>query len=393
MVRILYHHRIRADDGQAVHVRQLILALRAQGHQVLECALVPKAQAPSELAAPPSRWSHLHLPRAAAEIAEMLYNRRGVAQLRRAARDFRPDFIYERHALHCYAGLTAARLLGVPLLLEVNAPMCDEMERLGLLRMPRRARRTERLVLGGADRVIAVTEVLRQRLIECGADPRRCLVIGNGADPALYSGERDAQALAVRARLHLPADAFVIGFVGFMRPWHRLEHAVTALAQPGLERVHLLLVGNGPALADVIGAAATAGVSARLHAIGAVPAAALPAHLGACDAALIPGINRYASPLKLFDSLAAAVPTLAPDQPNLREIITDAVDGVLFEPGSPPALTDRIRFLLADAERARAIGRAGRRRLLECDWTWAGNARRTLAAYEAVVAERAEVRR
>ena len=44
-LRILYHHRIRADDGQAVHVRELIGALRRRGHQVLECALVPKAGA------------------------------------------------------------------------------------------------------------------------------------------------------------------------------------------------------------------------------------------------------------------------------------------------------------------------------------------------------------
>ena len=43
--RILYHHRIRADDGQAVHVREMIHALRAAGHEVLEVALVPKAGA------------------------------------------------------------------------------------------------------------------------------------------------------------------------------------------------------------------------------------------------------------------------------------------------------------------------------------------------------------
>jgi hypothetical protein len=43
--RILYHHRIRADDGQAVHVRELIAALRTAGHVVDECALVPKTGA------------------------------------------------------------------------------------------------------------------------------------------------------------------------------------------------------------------------------------------------------------------------------------------------------------------------------------------------------------
>ena len=43
--RILYHHRIRAEDGQAVHVRELVGALRAAGHEVRECALVSKADA------------------------------------------------------------------------------------------------------------------------------------------------------------------------------------------------------------------------------------------------------------------------------------------------------------------------------------------------------------
>jgi len=39
-LRILYHHRTRALDGQAVHVRALIRGLRSLGHQVQEVAMV-----------------------------------------------------------------------------------------------------------------------------------------------------------------------------------------------------------------------------------------------------------------------------------------------------------------------------------------------------------------
>ena len=63
--RILYHHRIRADDGQAVHVRELIAALREAGHEVLECALVQKSSGGD---GPPSGarfWQGLSLPRRA----------------------------------------------------------------------------------------------------------------------------------------------------------------------------------------------------------------------------------------------------------------------------------------------------------------------------------------
>ena len=114
--RILYHHRIRAEDGQAVHVRELIAALRNAGHEVRECALVPKASANAApdrpkpgSASKPGFWQRLSLPRAAVEVLEIAYNQQGRAMLRAAAAEFRPDFVYERHALHCRAGLDVAR--------------------------------------------------------------------------------------------------------------------------------------------------------------------------------------------------------------------------------------------------------------------------------------------
>ncbi|MFO1052094.1 MAG: glycosyltransferase family 4 protein [Planctomycetota bacterium] len=385
--RILYHHRIRADDGQAVHVRELIEALREEGHEVLECALVQKTRQAPKAGAAQSRgrgglWRRLSLPRFAVEMLEIAYGRQGARMLRRAAAEFRPDFIYERHALHCDAGLRAARALGVPLLLEVNSPFCDEMATLGLLRFPRIARRTERRVLGGADLVFAVTGVLRDILVGHGARADRTLVVQNGAVPERYGDAAHAEGRALRARLNIGDEAFVLGFVGYMRPWHRLDLAVELLLQPEFARLHLLLVGDGPARAEVEAQAAMLGVAGRVHLCGAVPSDRVPAHVCAFDAALVPAINRYASPLKLFDSLAAGVATLAPRQPNLQEIVHDGVNGVLFTPSDAGSLRAAVGSLCSDPHRARAIGERGRADLLEGEWTWRGNARRVIRAYE-----------
>jgi len=381
--RILYHHRIRADDGQAVHVSELIGALRRAGHEVLECALVPKAEPVAnteEADGAGSLWTKLSLPRRVVEVLEIAYSAQGTRMLMRAAADFRPHMIYERHALHCRAGLVAARRLGVPLLEEVNSPMCDEMARLGALCFPRRARRAERSVLAGADCVLAVTEVLRQRLLECGAEPERTRVISNGSQPERFGAE--ARRAGRRLRAGLPADAFVLGFVGYMRPWHRLDMALEAMAQPDLQCVHLMLVGEVPALQAVQSRAAALQLGARVHTMGVVPPDRLPAHVCAFDAALIPAINGYASPLKMFDSLAAGVITLAPDQPNLRERIEDGENGVLFAVGDVEALAERLRLVVTCPERARQIGESGLRSLIENEWTWDGNARRVTSCYE-----------
>ncbi len=384
--RILYHHRIRADDGQAVHVRELIGALRAQGHTVHECALVPKTGARPHAAAPAKQgfWQRLQLPRRAIEVLEILYDRTGRRRLLQAASDLRPDFVYERHALHCRSGLDAARQLGVPLLLEVNSPMVTEMQRLGSLRFAARARRTERAVLAGADAVLAVTRVLGDLLVAAGARPERVHVIGNGAVPERYGAEAVAAAATVRARWQLPAGAFALGFVGYARPWHRLDLVLDVLRQPGFEAVALVLIGEGPAIEPLLLQARAAGLRDRVRALGAVPADLLPAHVLACDGALIPAINDYASPLKLFDSLAAGVPTLAPDQPNLRENVQHGVTALLFQPGATDDLARQLLRLVQDREFARRLGAAGRAALRQHDWTWAGNARRVTAVFESL---------
>ncbi|MBL8724732.1 MAG: glycosyltransferase family 4 protein [Planctomycetes bacterium] len=387
--RILYHHRIRADDGQAVHVREVIGALRAAGHDVHEAALVPKtgvAPTVRTAARAPSFWQRLSLPRPAIEVAERLYNRTGRRLLRAAAAQCRPDFVYERHALHCHAGLDVARELGVPLLLEVNSPMVDEMQKLGKLWFRGAALRTERQVLGAADAVLAVTEVLGQMLVQRGARPAAVHVVGNGAVPERYDAAARAAAVQLRAQWALPAGAFVLGFIGYMRPWHRLDLVLDVMSRPGFGELVLVLAGAGPALPMLRARAAALGLGARFLALGEVPPAELPAHVLALDAALIPAINAYASPLKLFDSLAAGVPTLAPDQPNLRENLQDGQNGLLFQPGSADALAAALGRLVQDRAFAARLGAAGRQSLLAQRWTWAGNAER-IAAIAARVLE------
>ena len=403
-LRILYHHRIRADDGQAVHVRELIWALRRAGHTVREVALVPKAgdgTGPDPAALPAaaaagdragagpeagdqeggrSLWQRVSLPRIAVECMEIVYSRTGCRMLTKAARDFRPDVIYERHALHCTAGLWAARRLGIPRLLEVNSPMVREMAALGKLRFPRQARRAERDSVCQADKVLPVTQVLADILVaETGVARARLAVVGNGAQPDRYGAEVFTAGKRRREALGIPAGATVLGFVGYARPWHRLDLVLEELAGAGRERMHLLLVGDGPAMAPTLARARDLGVAARCHPVGAVPPGDVPPWTCAMDAALIPAINDYASPLKLFDSLAAGVLTIAPDQPNLREVIQHGETGWLFAPGDRASLGAAVDLLARDGERARAIGQAGRAALLAEGWTWDGNAARVAA--------------
>jgi len=125
-------------------------------------------------------------------------------------------------------------------------------------------------------------------------------------------------------------------------------------------------------------------VADRVHFLGPRPHGEVPELLAAFDVALVPAINPYASPLKLHEYMAAGLATVAPDQPNLREVLTSGENALLVPPDDGPALAAAIERLAADAELRERLGRAARRTVEERDLTWRGNARRVVAAVEAL---------
>jgi hypothetical protein len=160
-VRILYHHRTQAEDGQAVHIRALQRAFAELGHEVVEVSLVarkgtarPASGADAKPAGGRSSWEIVtRLPRFARELAEYAYTSVGRPRILAAARRHEVDFLYERYAFGNAAGVMAARRLRKPLILEVNSPMVLELSRTRGLSFPRTARRLEDWIFRSADRV------------------------------------------------------------------------------------------------------------------------------------------------------------------------------------------------------------------------------------------------
>jgi len=82
------------------------------------------------------------MPRVLVELAQLAYNVRSLWQLIVTLRRRRYDFIYERYALYNIAGLIAARMFGLVLILEVNTPYArhGEILRLAICTVGARAR-------------------------------------------------------------------------------------------------------------------------------------------------------------------------------------------------------------------------------------------------------------
>lgn len=395
-MKILYHHRTQAEDGQAVHIRSLVRAFESLGHSVREVALVEKTgdadPARGAAAATPADggrgrafpWSLVgHVPRFVREIAEYGYTVPARKRLLAAIADVRPDFIYERYAFGNAAGVKVAAAEGLPLVLEVNSPMVLELTRTRGLSFPRHARRVETSIFKAADRVAVVTQVLGDMLIEMGVDPARIFVTPNGVHLDHFAAPDRRAARADLGIAHVEGP--VLGFTGYYRDWHRLDLVIDGMKDDAaLADAHLVLVGMGPVEDSLRARAAERGVGDRVHFAGTRPHHRIPAILPAFDVGLVPAINPYASPLKLHEYMAAGVVPVAPDQPNLREVLTDGVDALLFPPGDGAALNRALGRLAADPSLRGTLGAAARDAVVSRDLTWEGNAKRVISEVESL---------
>lgn len=398
-MNILYHHRTQAEDGQAVHIRSLVAAFKELGHGVREVALVEKtgekdpasAGAVAPKAAPKkdgksnSAWALVtRVPRFVREIAEYAYTVPAGRRLRRAIEEYQPSFIYERYAFGNAAGVRESARTGLPLILEVNSPMVLELQKTRGLSFPRHARRVETSIFQRATKIAVVTDVLGQMVADMGVDPGKIFVTPNGVHMDRYeSPDREA----ARKDLGIGhVDGCVLGFTGYYREWHRLDLVIDGLADDArLAKAHLVLVGLGPVEDALIARAKERGVSDRVHFAGTRPHHKIPDVLPAFDVGLVPAINPYASPLKLHEYMAAGVCPVAPDQPNLREVLENGKDSILVPPGDGAALNEALGRLATDDALRRGLGAAARQTVIDRDLTWLGNAKRVLAHVEDLV--------
>lgn len=353
-----------------VHIESLVAALRAAGHEVQ--VVGPPTYDSVALGGESPTFTRIRrlLPGALGELAEMAYGLVSTVRLARAARRFRPDVVYERANLFHVAGSWTAWRRGVPLLLEVNSPLAEERARFSQLKLKRLAHAAERFVWRRADIVLPVTEVLAGYVTAAGVPRARIAVVPNGIDLGDFAG------LPSKA----PGEAVELGFVGFIRHWHGLDRVLRGLAAwRGSPRVNLTVVGEGPARADLESLAAELGLADRVRFTGLATREEIPRLVAGFDIALQPASVPYASPLKLFEYMAAGRAIIAPDQPNIREVLEQGRTAVLFDPASPEAMWQGIESLARDAVLRARIGSAAREEVQRKDFTWSGNARRVVA--------------
>jgi glycosyltransferase involved in cell wall biosynthesis len=357
----------------------MVKAFRELGHEVEMVALVELEGAGGKKTRGGGwGWLARWVPNWLYELMSLTYNLYGYRRLCRAVREKSPDLIYERYSLNTFCGIWAGRRFGIPMVLEVNAPLCQEQSRLGKLAFGRLARFSERWICSNSTKTITVTQVMKDLLAQEGVPETHVVVMPNGIDPGHFNPEVSGEA--VRKRYNLQGHV-VVGFVGWFRKWHGLEMLLEIVHEADLagRGVRLLLVGDGPAFADLSRYVDTHGLGSSVIFTGPVGRAEIAAHIAAMDITVQPSVTDYACPMKIIEYMGMGKCVVAPDQPNIREILEDGVTGLLFRGRDKSSLHAALGKLVGDPVQCKALGSNAREQIFGRGFLWKANAERVLS--------------
>lgn len=354
--------------GSLGHIAGVLKGLRKLGHSPVLASVEAIPTTPPETPLIPlrtagQRWLH-------AEQAQLAFNRTILHDVAATWQGAPPRFVYQRHALNCYAGLALARRFCSPFILEYNGPEVWVADNWGRpLRERGLATACEAVSLRGADLVVTVSDVLRDSLLVSGLPPHRVITIPNAVDLDVFRPDTPADAL--RRSLAI-ADRTVVGFIGTFGRWHGVEKliaafpAVLASATPDLPPPHLLLVGDGARMGAAREAVAALGLDAHVTLTGLVPQQDGPAHIAAFDIAVAPtdpnpdGTPFFGSPTKLFEYMAAGRAIVASALGQVGDVLRDGETALLTRPDDVGSLAAALSRLCRDPALRLRLGAAAR---------------------------------
>ncbi len=350
--------------GAAIQLRELAWGLHARRHHVVV------ATRPSDIWTEKCRAAGI---RHAALSMRHALDLRAVLALAQLLRE------HQIQVVHCHKGkartlaLLAGLLARIPVLIlnrGVSFPL-DRWNRLGYT--------TPRVTA-----VVAVCESIKRRLVATGVPAEKIEVIYSGTDLARFHPGVDGAP--VRRELGVAAGEVLVTQIG-IRSWRGNDDVLDAMVRVHREAPHARLLFVGAPAARIV----SLGDKARARGLAGVVTVLghredVPEILAASDLVVDASYAGLGLTGSIREALAVETPVVATDLEGMPELVSDGETGLLVPPRNPEAFGQAILRMLENPARAKAMARAGRKRV-EAQFSLTAKLDRTEALYARLVAQ------
>jgi glycosyltransferase involved in cell wall biosynthesis len=300
----------------------------------------------------------------------------------------RPEILYLRQNSFPFFPLALCKIFKISSIVEVNGLVMDELsvspdsKSFAYRVFSYLALRSERFNYRYCDRIVSVTDRLKDELVKLYSVPaEKIIVINNGANTDIFKPMDQKQA---RDKLKLDNSKKYICFVGHLAAWQGVEFLIYA-APYILEKcpdVRFLVVGDGVMKNRLLEIASETGVTDKFTFTGRIPYESVPVYINAADVCVAPFIKDRnskigLSALKTYEYLACGKPIVASNIPGVKDLIDLSRGGISVPSENPEELANAVVKLISDQEMRNIMGEQGRKYVFE-NHSWDGVARKIL---------------
>jgi glycosyltransferase involved in cell wall biosynthesis len=213
----------------------------------------------------------------------------------------------------------------------------------------------DRLVLRRYKTVIAVSEEVKQRLIDSGVSPDRIQFIRNGIDLRPF----DAAVPSLRA-LGTAPGTLLVGWVGRLTRDKGPDILLRAVAKVHSEfpDARFILVGEGPYRTEIERLISELGIADRVQLQGR--RMDMPAVYASFDM-MVSSSRREGLPMAILEGMASGLPWVATSVGAVPIVVRDGQTGVLVPPDNVEMLAKSLARMMRNTEERARMGIAARR--------------------------------
>jgi glycosyltransferase involved in cell wall biosynthesis len=221
-----------------------------------------------------------------------------------------------------------------------------------------------RWTLRHAGALTAITEDCRQHALRAGAPAEHIRLVFNGTDLRRFSPAENGNRGDPRFGPHMVFACRQL----FPRKGIRFLLEAGAELKSQFPDLKIVLAGDGFERPELARLAAELGIASDVTFLGWVPNVELPQYYRAAAVSVIPSLEEGFG-IPAAEAMGCEVAVVASDAGGLPEVVENGVTGIVVPRGDAKALAQAIGSLLADPQRRRVMGQAGRERALRLfDW-------------------------
>lgn len=314
----------------------------------------------------------------------LAYNFRYFFRALKILKSEKPDFLYQRYTMFNFSGILLSNKLGTPIIIELNSFSALIAKNAGNFFLYPIARLIEKWVILKADKVVVVSNALRDALVDMGISSDKIILNPNGVNPQIF--RPDICGDDIRIRYNIDKNKIVVGFVSTFTYWHGTLILMKVIERAVKEnhQLHFFLIGKGDLFDVVKNIIRRKKLWEHVTLVGEVSHKEIPKYLATCEILVSPhipikGFKRFfGSPTKLFEYMAMGKGIVASNLGQIGEVLKHNHNALLTEPQNIEQIVRCILKLANDRDLRNRLGRQAREDIVR-NYTWQRNAERVIA--------------